>query len=209
MVSYPACQGALQSRHCVSNRWTCKNSTADTECVLSHSVTVPLHSHLTLFFLHLSSDSVPLLVPPSSSLPHPITEQHSGTLTPPRPTIDNVVHMLMKEPISENDFFFFSPNRKTLTGYLKSCGNRHTQSPMIWLKCSLSNCLCGCCVDKTQTNYSVGRWLSAQQQSVGVMDRRCSQMGFLGRGNQRCCPLNPGLYLLLVKAPKKIAVLAS
>lgn len=80
---------------------------------------------------------------------------------------------------------------------------------MIWLKCSLSNCLCGCCVDKTQTNYSVGRWLSARQQSVGVMDRRCSQMGFLGRGNQRCCPLNPGLYLLLVKAPKKIGVLAS
>lgn len=105
--------------------------------------------------------------------------------------------------------FFFSLNRKTLTGYLKSCRNCQTQSPMIWLKCSLSNCLCGCCVDKTQTNYSVGRWLSAQQQSVGVMDRRCSQMGSLGRGNQRCCPLNPGLYLLLVKAPKKIAALAS
>lgn len=113
MVSYPACQGALQSRHCVSNRWTCKNSTADTECVLSHSVTVPLHSHLTLSFLHSSSDSVPLLVPPSSSLPHPITEQHSGTLTPPRPTIDNVVHMLMKEPISENDFFLFTEQKNT------------------------------------------------------------------------------------------------
>lgn len=154
--------------------------------------------HLSSFISHLYTVLPPFICRSNSFLcfslsflPHPKAKQQSNMLTPPRPIIDNAVHMLMKEPISENAFFFFfSPNRKALTGYLKSCGNCHTQSPMIWLNFSLSNCLCGCCVDKTQTNYSVGRWLSPQQQNVGVMDRRCSQMGSLGRGNKPCFPLN-------------------
>lgn len=161
------------------------------------------HHHAPLFSPSLclsSTHPVPLLLP-LSSLPHPITEQQSSMLPLPGQLLTMWSTCWWKNQLVKMTFFLFTEQKNT--GYLKSCGNRHTQSPMIWLKCSLSNCLCGCCVDKAQTNYSVGRWLSAQQQSVGVMDRRCSQMGSLGRGNHRCCPLNPGLYLLLVKAPKE------
>lgn len=63
------------------------------------------------------------------------------------------------------------------------------------------------CSRHKQKNCPVGRWLSPQQQNVGVMDGRCSQMGSLGRGNKWCFPLNLGLYLLLVKLIMEIAAL--
>lgn len=65
MVSYPACQGALQNLCCVSNRWTCKKNTVDKNGVLSHSVTVSLHSHLHSVFPPLIFRSRPS---PRSSL---------------------------------------------------------------------------------------------------------------------------------------------
>lgn len=128
-----------------------KDSTANTWWILILSVT-----SIPSFLPSLCSSSAKLplaflLVSQQFSsffLPHSITKKHSNILNSPRPIIDNVVHMVIKEPISPNAFSFHR-TKKELTGYLKSCRNLHTQSPIIWLNFSLSNCFCWCYVDKT------------------------------------------------------------
>lgn len=42
-----------------------------------------------------------------------MAKEQANMLAPPRPIIDNVVHMLMKEPISENAFFLFTEQKST------------------------------------------------------------------------------------------------
>lgn len=106
----------------------------------------------------------------------------------------------MKGPISPNVFFFYWP-KKEVTGYFKSCRNCHTQSPIIWLNFSLSNCLCWCCVDKISTNYSVGCWLEHYQQNVEVTYWKMQPNGVPGKRKSAVAfSLNLGLCLCLAKA---------